>query len=503
MKKYLRVIFLTLLVVGCLPVNNFASEVNQDMTNVVESTTPSVEEQPDKQPTSPEATNQEGNVEAGEVTGDGQAGESDNNTNFDETKKPPTPIEESSNQDTPTPDVSLSLSGHVQDIGWQQPNNQMLGTIGKALRLEGAKISFQNEVDGGIEYQAQVQDIGWQQPVSNGEVAGTTGRSLRLETIKIRLTGNIAKEYDVYYRAHVQNYGWLDWAHDYQPAGSVGLAYRLEAIEVKLVKRNEATPTNGVSCVELPALNGSAHVQNIGWQAPTQGRAIALGTTGQSLRLEALRLNSISNINSGLRYQTHIQDIGWSQPVNNNEVSGTTGRSLRLEAINISLTGELSKYFDIYYRTHIENYGWLGWTKNGGNAGSQGIGYRMEAIQIQIMPKGTTLPTGDSFKTEAIRRAYTPYYFNQRDRRWANNYYGRWAMGPTGCVQTADAMALSGILGREIQPPETAGWLYNHTNEFNKQFMGASGLATKQIATAYGVRNVGVNSLAELNEYLV
>ena len=34
-----------------------------------------------------------------------------------------------------------------------------------------------------------------------------------------------------------------------------------------------------------------------------------------------------------LKYSTHIQNIGWEKHVSNNSISGTTGQGLRLEAI--------------------------------------------------------------------------------------------------------------------------------------------------------------------------
>ena len=48
-------------------------------------------------------------------------------------------------------------------------------------------------------------------------MSGTEGRSLRLEAIKIKLTGEMAKKYNIYYRVHAQNFGWLDWAKNEEP----------------------------------------------------------------------------------------------------------------------------------------------------------------------------------------------------------------------------------------------------------------------------------------------
>ena len=53
----------------------------------------------------------------------------------------------------------------------------------------------------------------------------------------MKLSGNIAKEYDVYYRVRAQNFGWLGWAKNGEEAGTAGYSYRLEAIQVVMVPK--------------------------------------------------------------------------------------------------------------------------------------------------------------------------------------------------------------------------------------------------------------------------
>lgn len=72
----------------------------------------------------------------------------------------------------------------------------------------------------------------------NGRVAGTTGKSLAVEAVEIKLTGDLAKHYDVVYRAHVQNKGWLDWVKSGECAGTTGEALHMEALEVRLVEKS-------------------------------------------------------------------------------------------------------------------------------------------------------------------------------------------------------------------------------------------------------------------------
>ncbi|MQM73699.1 MAG: CHAP domain-containing protein [Eubacteriaceae bacterium] len=141
-----------------------------------------------------------------------------------------------------TPYLGYLVEGqtHVQNVGWQRQHNenQIFGTKGRALRLEALQLKLTNlqnlGMTGNIEYQAHVQNIGWQGNVwkKNGENAGTSGRSLRVEAVRIRLSGEIAKHFDVYYRVHVQGYGWLDWAKNGETAGTYSLSRRMEALQI-------------------------------------------------------------------------------------------------------------------------------------------------------------------------------------------------------------------------------------------------------------------------------
>ncbi len=146
------------------------------------------------------------------------------------------------------------------------------------------------------------------------------------------------------------------------------------------------------------------HVQNDGWQPYVRDGAMS-GTSGQSLRLEAIQIALVDAPYSGsIEYCTHIQNIGWEGSwKSDGAMSGTSGQSLRLEAIQIRLTGEMANCFDVYYRVHCQNIGWMGWAKNGSPAGSQGYSYRLEAIEVKIVEKGGPAPgdTSAAFQNSA------------------------------------------------------------------------------------------------------
>ena len=291
--------------------------------------------------------------------------------------------------------VGITYRTHVQDVGWQDcvSDGAVSGTSGQSKRLEAICINLVN-LSGSIEYKTHVQDIGWMDWVADGALSGTSGQSKRLEAIQIRLTGQAAELYDVYYRVHAQEFGWLDWAKNGASAGTAGYSYRLEAIQIELVPKGAAAPgSESRPYVDLYSPTGvryQTHVQDIGWQDYVANGAVS-GTSGQSKRLEAIRI-MLGNIAGGIEYKTHVQDIGWMDWVADGALSGTSGQSKRLEAIQIRLTGAAASLYDVYYCVHAQNTGWLDWAKNGESAGTAGFSYRLEAIKVVLVLKGGAAP---------------------------------------------------------------------------------------------------------------
>ena len=284
---------------------------------------------------------------------------------------------------------SISYRTHVQNIGWQgwKHDGEMSGTSGKSLRLEGIELKINSNFSGGIKYKTHVQNIGWQDWKNNGEMAGTSGKSLRLEAIQIELTGDVANHYDIYYRVHAQNFGWLDWAQNGQKAGTSDYGYRLEAIEIVLQEKNTWFNNQGNRPYVSAGIKYRTHVQNLGWQNWSYNWQPS-GSTGLSYRLEGIEIKlSDLDYSGGVEYQTHVQNIGWQGWKHDGQMSGTSGKSLRLEGIRIKLTGEVAEHYDIYYHTHVQNIGWQEWVKNGEMAGTSGKSLRLESIEIRLEKK--------------------------------------------------------------------------------------------------------------------
>ena len=182
----------------------------------------------------------------------------------------------------------------------------------------------------------------------------------------------------------------------YIPAGKLSTGphkIRVDAVSFDgTVQSITRTITVGSDTVADAAVNikYESHVQDIGWQGWMSNGAVS-GTSGESKRLEAMYIK-LNNIDGGIRYKTHVQDIGWMDWVADGALSGTTGQAKRLEAIQIQLTGAAADKYDVYYRVHAQNTGWMDWAKNGEMSGTAGYSYRLEAIQIVLVSKGAAAP---------------------------------------------------------------------------------------------------------------
>ncbi len=201
------------------------------------------------------------------------------------------------------------------------------------------------------------------------------------------------------------------------------------------------TATGNFSITEksAPSVTYQAHVQNIGWQAAVKDGATA-GTSGQSLRVEALRLSlSNSSYEGSIQIRSHVENVGWQDW---SSEGGTTGKSLRVEAMQIRLTGELAEHYDVYYRVHAQNYGWMGWAKNGEKAGTEGYALRLEAIQVKLVPKGGAAPgsTADAFRKPA---ATVEYQAHVQDIGWQSAVSGGVTAGTSGRSLRVEALKVS------------------------------------------------------------
>ena len=206
----------------------------------------------------------------------------------------------------PTP---IPGQGHVQNLGWLPTSTSIIGTTGKALRLEAVKLSGFP-----VEYQAHVQNLGWLPWVDAGEQAGTTGKSLRMEAIRIRLVPTAAMFGAVEYRCHVQNLGWLAWTKDGGTCGTTGKALRMEALQVRFVGATEPTPEPTATATPEPTAtptptSTTTPTPTVTTPAPTGSTSIAVTADTGMGDSGAAVLSSIGA--SDVAWVAHLGDMAY------------------------------------------------------------------------------------------------------------------------------------------------------------------------------------------------
>lgn len=133
---------------------------------------------------------------------------------------------------------------------------------------------------------------------------------------------------DIEYQGHIENDGWTNWVEEGNYCGTTGESKRLEALRIR---------TNNNLKVEA-----MAHIESYGWvDYGVIDENTIIGTTGESKRLECLRLK-ISDKTTGEikgKYMVHLEDYGNTPFTNADGIAtlGTTGQALRIEGIKIEI----------------------------------------------------------------------------------------------------------------------------------------------------------------------
>lgn len=118
------------------------------------------------------------------------------------------------------------------------------------------------------------------------------------------------------------------------------------------------------------------HIQNIGWQECKENGELA-GTTGQGLRIEAIKIYA----DIPIKYRVHMEEKGWEEYVSNGCLAGTIGESRRIEAIEIESSSKVIKA-----QAHVENIGNQDIIKGTHiKIGTEGKALRLEALKLEFI----------------------------------------------------------------------------------------------------------------------
>ena len=134
-----------------------------------------------------------------------------------------------------------------------------------------------------------------------------------------------------------------------------------------------------------------AHVQNVGWLPTTDPSLVGdiAGLPGSGLRVEALQ------VSRDIQLQAHVQNVGWMAPVAPDGIAGTTGRSLRLEAIKAV---SMIPGYHVECEAIVPGAGTIR-VGDGGVCGTTGRSLLVEAFRLWLVADGPTEPTASPTAT--------------------------------------------------------------------------------------------------------
>ena len=147
------------------------------------------------------------------------------------------------------------------------------------------------------------------------------------------------------------------------------------------VKKDDTRKQVPGNAVNDFGLKYQAHVEGLGWLDPVHDGQAA-GTTGNGLRMEAIRILDLAGLK--IKAKAHIQGIGTVDYgyITTDTVIGTTGQSKRLEALILEVEG-LPSGKKFYLQLHFDKDGWAQKVA-GGSAGSFGLSKEVQAIKMWV-----------------------------------------------------------------------------------------------------------------------
>lgn len=97
------------------------------------------------------------------------------------------------------------------------------------------------DMTGTITYQVNLSGSGWLDWKENATEAGDQTGDMPLEAVKMKLTGQLGEQYDIYYSV-LQNGSWTELAMNGEPAGTEGQGLRVDGLRAAVRKKGTGAP---------------------------------------------------------------------------------------------------------------------------------------------------------------------------------------------------------------------------------------------------------------------
>ncbi|MEY8460687.1 L,D-transpeptidase family protein [Eggerthellaceae bacterium 24-137] len=172
---------------------------------------------------------------AEQTPGEGDANNTggDANKPADETQKPAEKPKPAVKPKKPV--VSFRTLGKIPGVSAKyQKKGSVTGKTASTKPLTYIKIKNDSKnIKGNITYKVRMANKGWTSWKKNGQKAGNGKTKNAVQALKIKLTGELGKQYNVFYRAYVVGYGWTGWGKNGEQVGAPKLA-NIRAYQVKI-----------------------------------------------------------------------------------------------------------------------------------------------------------------------------------------------------------------------------------------------------------------------------
>lgn len=167
-------------------------------------------------------------------------GEGDANNTGDDANKPADETQKPAEKPKPAvkpkkPVVSFRTLGKIPGVSAKyQKKGSATGKTASTKPLTYIKIKNDSKnIKGNITYKVRMANKGWTSWKKNGQKAGNGKTKNAVQALKIKLTGELGKQYNVFYRAYVVGYGWTGWGKNGEQVGAPKLA-NIRAYQVKI-----------------------------------------------------------------------------------------------------------------------------------------------------------------------------------------------------------------------------------------------------------------------------
>lgn len=143
--------------------------------------------------------------------------------------------------------LGVSYSAFYSNTGWGIWNMDNTSAMQHGSHIGALKLGLYNqpaEQSGTILYQVNVSKTGWLEWVENGAVAGSEIMGEPLESVRVKLSGDLEAQYDIYTKVLQNDNKWTAWAKNGEDAGTAGVGTHIRGIRISVLQKGSEAPND-------------------------------------------------------------------------------------------------------------------------------------------------------------------------------------------------------------------------------------------------------------------